>query len=79
MNIKTPFRKLKRFTFPFALLVFLFSSSYLLNVSFVVSQQLAIETELAVTFLCMGMVVLFFFVVASLSNPGYLKPQKSFN
>jgi palmitoyltransferase len=36
MGIKTPFRKLKKHTFPFYLLVFLFTSVYCLNAVFFV-------------------------------------------
>lgn len=79
MNIKTPFRKLKRYTFPFYLLLILFLSNYILNISFVISKHITTETWLAITFLILGFIVLLFFIIATLSNPGYLKPLHSFN
>jgi hypothetical protein len=36
IGIKTPFHKLRKHTFPFFLLVFLFLSVYLMNVSFLI-------------------------------------------
>ena len=36
MNIKTPFRKLKRRSFPFYMLLVLFALCYVLNISFVI-------------------------------------------
>lgn len=75
MNIKTPFRKLRRHTFPFYLLLFLFLSNYILNISFVLQASFTYRLDLSITFLVIGFIVALLFFISKISNPGILKPQ----
>ena len=75
MNIKTPFRKLRRHTFPFYLLLFLFLSNYILNISFVLQESFTYRLDLSITFLVFGFIVALLFFISKISNPGILKPQ----
>lgn len=77
MNIKTPFRKLKKHTLPFFLLLFLFLSNYILNISFVLHDSITYRLDLSICFLAMGLVVLLLFVLCKFSNPGCLKPKSN--
>jgi hypothetical protein len=74
MNIKTPFRKLSKHTLPFYLLLFLFLSNYVLNISFVLHSSFKYRTDLSITFLVIGFIVAVFFLICKISNPGHLKP-----
>lgn len=75
MNIKTPFRKLRKHTFPFYLLLFLFLSNYILNVSFVLRTSVTYRIDLSITYLAIGFIVAVLFFASKISNPGILKPQ----
>ena len=77
MNIKTPFRKLQKKTFPFYLLLALFLTNYILNVSFVVKDSLESEKEMAITFLALGGWVFLLYIICVCSNPGYLRPDQN--
>ena len=74
MNIKTPFRKLHQKTFPFYLLLVLFTVCYILNISFVIKDTIMSERVLTIIFLSIGLFVLLMFFISSRSNPGFLKP-----
>lgn len=77
MNIKTPFRKLHKHTLPFYLLLFLFFSNYILNISFVLHDSFKARQDLSIAFLAIGFIVAVFFLICKLSNPGHLKPKNS--
>lgn len=77
MNIKTPFRKLHKHTLPFYLLLFLFLSNYILNVSFVLHESFKYRLDLSITFLVFGFVICILFSLCKFSNPGHLKPISS--
>lgn len=79
MNIKTPFRKLHKHTLPFYLLLFLFLSNYVLNVSFVLYQSVIYRLDLSIVFLIMGFIVGVLFIICKFSNPGLLKPKAPSN
>lgn len=53
--------------------------NFILNVSFVVTHHITIDTELSITFLAIGVVTILAFVMVSVSNPGNLKPNESKN
>ena len=59
-------------TFPFYFLLLLFSTNYLLNVSFVLFQHFPTHGDLAFAYLLMGLLVAVLFGVVSRSNPGYV-------
>ena len=77
MNIKTPFRKLHKHTLPFYLILFLFLSNYILNISFVLHETFKYRLDLSIAFLAMGFIVGLLFLGCKFSNPGYLKPISS--
>lgn len=79
MNIKTPFRKLHKHTLPFYLLLFLFVSNYVLNISFVLYSAWEYRLDLSIIFLALGFVVAVLFLVSKISNPGTLKPTTQHN
>lgn len=79
LNIKTPFRKLQKHSFPFYLLIFLFLSSYILNVSFVLYQSAKYRFDLTITFLALGFLVIIFFLITKYLSPGFLKSSGSSN
>lgn len=79
MNIKTPFRKLHKHTLPFYLLLFLFLSNYVLNVSFVLYQSVVYRLDLSIAFLVLGFIVGVLFIICKFSNPGLLKPKIPYN
>ena len=61
------------------LLLFLFLSNYILNISFIASHHIKNDTGMTVGFLSIGFTVAVLFLVGSLSNPGSLKNQKTSN
>lgn len=75
-NIKTPYRRIGKFTFPFYFLVVLFLSNYLLNVSFVLFQHFPQGGVLAFVYLIIGLAVIALFFVASRSEPGFIEPDQ---
>lgn len=77
MNIKTPFRKLRKHTLPFFLLLFLFLSNYILNICFVLHDSIKYRMDLSIAFLSIGLVVGLLFILCKISNPGCLKPKTS--
>lgn len=75
MNIKTPFRKLHKHTLPFYLLLFLYLSCYVLNISFVLHRTMGDRLIISIIYLVFGLIVGIFFTICKVSNPGYLKPD----
>jgi hypothetical protein len=71
-NIKTPYRKIGKYTFPYFFLIGVFLINYLLNVSFVVFRHFPHGGDLAFVYLVAGLLVILFFLIASLTKPGYI-------
>lgn len=65
-NIKTPYRKIGKFTLPYYFLVVLFLINYILNVSFVLFQHFPQGGDLAFAYLIVGIFVILLFFLASL-------------
>lgn len=79
MNIKNPFRKIGKRTFPFYFFLILFMVNFVINVSFVVTHHITIDTALSIAFLGMGLLTMLAFIMVSVSNPGNLKPEEPKN
>jgi len=71
-NIKTPYRKIGKVTFPFYFLLILFLTNYILNVSFVLFQHFPQNGDLAFAYLVIGFVVAIFFLVVARKEPGFI-------
>lgn len=79
LNIKSPFRKLSKRTFPFYLFLTIFFSNYLVNVSFVITHHINTQIEISIAYLSLGLLSIFSFILISVTNPGYLRPVESSN
>lgn len=64
-NIKTPFRRLPRVTFPFYFLLVMYLTNYILNISFVLFRHFPRHGVLAFVYLMLGLCVGVFFVIVS--------------
>jgi hypothetical protein len=71
-NIKTPYRRISKYTFPFYFLVVLFLTNYVLNLSFVLFQHFPQGGDLAFAYLVIGVLVIGLFLVASHRQPGFI-------
>jgi hypothetical protein len=72
MNIKMPYRKLSKHTLPFFLLVFLLSTNYLLNISFIIDEASKTEFKLSMAFIALGSLEIVLFIFCKASNPGFI-------
>jgi hypothetical protein len=64
-NIKTPYRKIGKYTLPYYFLVILFLTNFILNLSFVLFQHFPQGGDLAFAYLIIGLVVVALFFMAS--------------
>lgn len=71
-NIKTPYRSIGKYTFPFFFLIVLFLINFLLNVSFVLFRHFPHGGDLAFVYLITGFLVIIFFLIASNKKPGFI-------
>ena len=78
-NIKTPYRKIGQFTFPFFFFVVFFLVNYLLSISFVIFRHFPKGGELAFVYLIVGGMVILFFLMASNRQPGYIRIETEQN
>lgn len=78
-NIKTPYRKIEKLTFPFYFLLILFLTNYLLNVSFVLFQHFPEHGGLAFSYLAIGMLVGLLFVIVAKREPGWIRIESGQN
>jgi len=53
--------------------------NFVINVSFVVTHHITIDTALSIAFLGMGLLTMLAFIMVSVSNPGNLKPEEPKN
>lgn len=74
LNIKNPFRKIGKRTFPFYFFLVVFFTNYALNVSFIVTHHIASSMFLTLVFLILGFLTLMAFGMVFVKDPGYLKP-----
>ena len=58
LNIKTPYRKVGKRTFPFYFFVFSFLINFFLNISFVVFCHFSENKEIGLSYLALGIVVI---------------------
>lgn len=79
LNIKNPFRKIGKRTFPFYFFLSMFLVNFVLNVSFVVTHHITTDVYLSIVFLAIGILTIVSFVLVSVRNPGYLKPDEPRN
>ena len=71
-NIKTPYRKIGKYTLPYYFLVILFLTNFILNVSFVLFQHFPQGGDLAFSYLIIGIIVIILFLIASKKEPGFI-------
>ncbi len=71
-NVKTPYRSIKKTTFPFYFLIVMFLANYLLNISFVLFQNFPKHGILAFCYLVMGFIAIALFLASTAKKPGYI-------
>ena len=78
-NIKTPYRKIGKFTLPFYFLIILYLTNFILNVSFVLFQHFPKGGDLAFSYLIIGIIVIILFLIASRKQPGFIMVEAEQN
>ena len=79
LNIKVPYRKVHKHTFPFLFFIVVYLINYILNISFVLFRHFPQGGDLAFAYLVVGFVVAVLFVISSLKKPGYIDGEKDQN
>ena len=79
MNIKTPYRSIGKYTFPFYFFIILYLINYVLNISFVLFRHFPHGGDLAFAYLVVGFIVALLFVVSSVKKPGYIEGERDKN
>ena len=77
--MKTPYRKIGKYTFPFFFFIVLYLINYILNISFVLFRHFPKGGDLAFAYLVIGFIVAVLFVISSVKKPGYIDSEKDQN